>query len=136
MKGRQGFSLIELLVVIAILGILAIVAIPAYQTYAQKSRRTDAISTLLAIQLAQEKYRTTNATYGNLNQVWGGVTSTPEGHYTLSITGNTATTYTVTATAVGGQSSDNQNGTSCATLTLAYGNGTTTKSPSVCWMTS
>lgn len=36
-KNRQGFTLIELMIVMAIIGILGSVALPAYQTYVAKS---------------------------------------------------------------------------------------------------
>ncbi len=132
-KKNKAFSLMELMVVLAIVAILAVVAIPAYQTYVRKANRTDAFHTLLAMQLAQEKYRMTNTTYGTLAQVWGGVSSTPAGHYTLTITGNTATAYTLTATATGGQANDKEGATSCTPLVLTYANNTTTKTPAVCW---
>ena len=129
-----GFSLLELLATLVIVAILVAVAIPTYRSYVMKSNRSDAVHSLLSMQLAQEKHRMGNTTYGNLAAVWGGVTTTSGGHYTLSITNNTATTYTLTATAVGSQTSDTADGSSCAALVLTYANGSTTKTPASCWM--
>ena len=128
-----GFTLTEIIIAVAIIAILAAVAVPTYQSYMLKANRSDATKTLLAMQLAQEKYRISNTTYGSLAQVWGGVTSSEHGHYTLGISGNTATSYTLTATAVGKQANDTASGSSCAAMVLTYANGTTTKTPAACW---
>jgi type IV pilus assembly protein PilE len=128
-----GMTLIELLITVVIIAILAIIAITLYTNQMRNSRRTDALNTVFSISLAEERYRTTNTTYGAINQVWGGVTTSTGGYYTLAITKNTATEYTITATAVGNQASDAESGTSCATLTLDSTNGTITRTPSVCW---
>ncbi|OGO91506.1 MAG: hypothetical protein A3F41_06345 [Coxiella sp. RIFCSPHIGHO2_12_FULL_44_14] len=133
MKKCWAISLLELLIVIFIIGVLAAVAVPTYRSYILRSNRSDAIHTLLNIQLAEEKYRMDNATYGNLSEVWGGVGSTPGGHYALTITSITATSYTITATAVGTQANDSSGGVSCDALVLSYANGATTKTPAVCW---
>jgi len=130
----KGFSLLEVIIATVIVAILAAIAVSSYRTYILKGHRSDALHTLLAMQLAQEKYRMNNATYGTLAQVWNGVSTSDGGYYTLAISSNTATAYTITATAVGSQSSDAEDGTSCSTLTIAYNNGTTTKTPTSCWM--
>jgi type IV pilus assembly protein PilE len=129
----HGMTLIELLITVVIIAILAIIAITLYTSQIRNSRRTDGINSLFAISLAEERYRTTNTTYGTLAQVWAGVTASTGGYYTLAITVNTATEYTITATAVGNQASDAESGTSCATLTLDSNGGTITKSPTICW---
>jgi type IV pilus assembly protein PilA len=45
-KLREGFTLIELMIVVAIVGILASVALPAYQDYLARSQLTEAVSLL------------------------------------------------------------------------------------------
>ncbi len=122
-RKASGFTLVELMIVVAIVGILAAIAYPAYTDSARKGRRAQAITDLYSIQLAQEKWRANNSTYGTLANVWGTVTTSPAtgtAYYNLAISGNTATAYTLTATATtaGGQNNDKAGGVSCTPLTL------------------
>ena len=114
----QGFTLIELSIVTVIIAILAAIAIPAYSDYIQRSRRGDATTTLIQIQLAQERHRAENVAYASDLTTLGfsadSLTS-DGGYYTLSVTAATASTYTVQAVPVAGQS---QASDSCGTFTL------------------
>ena|SRR5436190_23238352 len=132
LKIQKGFTLLELLITLSIIVILTMLAIWVFTSYAKKSRRADAMNTIMAISLAEERYRAVNTQYGTLAQVWTG-SSTPGGYYTVSISNNTATGYTISATAQGGQASDAENAVSCTTLQLVVSAGTATKSPTACW---
>jgi type IV pilus assembly protein PilE len=135
MKTIMGFTLIELVITLTIVAILAMIVINIYTDNVRKSRRIDAVNSLISISMAEERYRSQNTTYGSLAAVWGGVSNSSEGFYTLSISNVSATSYTIIATAVGTQANDSDSGTSCATLQLSVSNGTITKTPAVCWPT-
>lgn len=102
----EGFTLIELMIAVAVIGILAAIAYPSYTSYVMKARRSDAKAGLLSLQLAQEKYRANNPTYGDLTDI-GLSASSPDGHYTIGVTlANNDTTYTATAAPTGVQAGD------------------------------
>ncbi len=60
---RNGFSLIELMVVLVVIGILASVAIPSYNRNIQSGYRSDAIGVIQEILSAQERFYTDELTY-------------------------------------------------------------------------
>ena len=121
---RRGFTLIELMIVVAVIGILATIAYPSYQDYIRKARRIDAQSVMLDIQLLQEKYRVNHVSYGSLTDLG----SFPSDYYTFAISGNTASAYTITATAKSGTSQASDTG--CTSMTV---NQASTKTPDTCW---
>jgi type IV pilus assembly protein PilE len=125
--------LIELMIVVVVIAILAAVALPNYSDYVRRSRRADAHAMLQAAQLAQEKWRLSNTTYTATVSDLTGVTGTSEGgYYTLGIANNTATGYTLTASAVNGTTQANDTG--CTSITIALAAGVTTYGPSnTCW---
>ncbi len=62
-KLMKGFSLIELMIVVAIIAIISSIAIPSYTDYVTRSRRSEALSTLLQIMAQQERNFTEQLTY-------------------------------------------------------------------------
>ncbi|MBC7730211.1 MAG: pilus assembly protein [Microbacteriaceae bacterium] len=94
--------MIELLVVLVIVGILAGVAWPSFREAVQRSRRADAMSALTEIMQAQERWRSNNPTYSASLTLpepdWRTVSR--DGHYTISLSDVTASTYTAVATVV------------------------------------
>jgi type IV pilus assembly protein PilE len=126
-KHIWGFTLLEIMLAIVILAILIIVAVPMYMHHVRKSHRINAIQTLHALQLEEEKYRYSNTTYS------GSLALPTINNYTFSISNISTTSYTLTATATNNQVNDAENGTSCAVLTLSVVNGAVTNSPQACW---
>ncbi len=139
---HSGFSLIELMVVVAVVAILATIATQSYRRYAMRANRTDAKSVLLQIQTAQEKYfLQTNGYVTTLPNIAaappvglgvaivGGTGATPSGNYNIAFAAATATSYRITATAIGGQAAD----TDCPTLSVDQSGQKTPGPPSQCW---
>ena len=138
-QASSGFTLIELMIAVAIVGILGTIAMASYSKQVQKSRRTDARSTLLDLAGREEKlFSTTNAyTADAFTLGYTNVAATPwpitigSGYYNVGVVA-TSSTYTITATAIGGQANDTQ----CATFTLdqlGNQNSTGTATASTCW---
>jgi len=138
--GARGVTLIELLIVLVIMAILATTAVTSYRNYIMRANRTDARMTLLAIQVAQEKFFLQNNQYAQtlatvtaappagLGVGLGTGNTTPNGSYIISFTVATPTAYTVQAAATAGQAND----THCPTLAIDQ-NGTRTPAASECW---
>lgn len=134
MRKKSGFSLIEILIALVIIAILIVAISPAFNSYILRSNRSDAIKSLAAMQVAEEKWRVNNTSYtttiANISPTGSGASI--DSHYTLAIGSASASAYTLTATPTGSQAGD----TDCALFTLTYANGTTslTSSPlTTCW---
>ncbi len=107
----RGFTLIELMVVIAIVAIITAVAVPSYNRYVEKSRRADGQSALMNAAQAMERCFTRSNSYLGCTIP----AQSQDGFYTLGFNARTATTYTLTATPAGAQTTD-----PCGTYTLDH----------------
>jgi type IV pilus assembly protein PilE len=122
-RRMRGISMLELLTVVAIVAILSSIAVQSYRSYLLRAHRTDATTSLLRIQVAEEKYFLQYNTYTtDLTATGLGVLSpTQNGYYTLAVgpdpavtPSNIATSFLATATPAGGQVKDK----ACPTLTI------------------
>lgn len=132
---QRAFTLIELLVVVAIISILAAVAYPSYTRYVLKSHRADALTALSQNQVILERCYAQNFSY---MQACASLPvfplASPQGYYTLTLPVQSATAFTLTATAIGTQVQD----TPCATLSVDQANQQTALNSvgapqTVCW---
>ncbi|WP_413701436.1 type IV pilin protein [Psychromonas sp. KJ10-10] len=119
MKIVKGFTLIELLIAIAIVGIIVAVALPSYQDSLQRTRRSDALSTLTRNAMLEERFYTSNNSYSNSMADLGGTTS-DEGYYTISVDTSACTSscFSLSATPVSGKSQANDE--TCWTIILIH----------------
>ena len=62
---KNGFSLIEVLIVVVIVGVIVAIAIPSYTQYVIKAKRIDAQSELLTIASRIQRYKIINNSLEN-----------------------------------------------------------------------
>lgn len=125
-SNRNGWTLIELMIVLAVVAVLVALAYPSYTQYVRKAKRGEAQQMLMNWTVNQEIWRSNNpqyATNGNL---------APPTHddFTLAASNISASSYTLTATAGGDQANDVEKGVACDVMTI---NENGLKTPIECW---
>jgi type IV pilus assembly protein PilE len=115
-------------------------AVASYRNYILRANRTDGTSTLLRLQVAQEKFFLQNNRYATnaemtaappngLGLALGAGGLTAGGRYTMTLVSPSNTQYTATATAAGGQTAD----TACLALSIDQAGTRTPGTASGCW---
>ncbi|OKY25752.1 MULTISPECIES: type IV pilin protein [Thalassotalea] len=128
-KQKQGFTIIELLLVVAIIGILAAVAYPSYNSFVLQGNRSEGQRELLRLANLQEQvYVDTRAYTADMTDL--GMSADPfiteNGNYSIDAT-VAGDTFILTATAKSTQVND----TACKIMTI---NEVGVKTPtSGCW---
>lgn len=127
--------MIEIIIVMVSVSILMTLAYPSYKNYLLKSHRSDAFQTLIHDQMILERCYAQHFSY---NTDCSALPSFPHisllGYYTIALSDNKATTYSLTATPVGPQAQD----TLCAILTVNQANvrsafGSSGATQAECW---
>lgn len=133
-KNLAGFTLLELMIVVLIIGVLSGIATSYFGDNVQKSRRTDARTTLLSTASTLEKCKAIYGTFNNANCsiASGASIDSAEGYYSIAAT-SAATTFSLTASPVSGKSQEKD--TDCKTISVNnLGEQTATgDDPTTCW---
>ena len=106
-QGR-GFTLVEVMIAVAVIGILTAVALPSYRQHVANSRRADARAAILSLAQVMERWYTERGTYVGATVGASGIypSASPQGSYTMSISAQDATTFTISAAPAGAQTGD------------------------------
>lgn len=115
-RRTRGFTLIELMIVVAVVAILAAVAYPSYAEYVRRGHRSEARAGLLQAAQWLERAATVTGTYPAASDFPTALTKVSGDRYDISYapTGTPVTSFTLTATAKGGQVDDK-----CGNYTLS-----------------
>jgi len=84
LKGKKGFTLIELMIVVAIIGILAAIAIPNFLKFQAKSKMSEAKTNLGAIYTGQLSFFGEQNSYGDFSSINWSPSGTPRYHFSLN----------------------------------------------------
>ncbi|SCK60274.1 type IV pilus assembly protein PilE [Variovorax sp. HW608] len=135
MRGRNGFTLIEVMVTVAIVAILAAIAYPSYTAYIVRSNRAAAQGYMLEVTNLQQRYLLDARQYASdsVRQANWPTPANVSPNYTIAIAlqAGPPPGYTITATPINAQQSRD---TACGTLTVDQtGQKTVSGTGTSCW---
>lgn len=133
--GGAGFTLVELMVVVLVIAMLSAIAIPGYRSQVVKTQRAAAGACLVQFQHLVERLYTTELSYAAAGALTPPGCASEDGmddRYTFTVTGETATAYTVRATPT---DTFAPRDTRCGTLTINQQGvrGVTSGNRDECW---
>jgi type IV pilus assembly protein PilE len=111
---KLGFTLIEILIAAAIVTILTLFSYQTYGNYLLKSHRVEATSALMQAALALEVCYSKTLSYQECRIT----AKSAHGYYHIALSNVTASTFTLTANAIGSQRNDE----ACRTLSVTETN--------------
>ena len=117
-RASRGFTLVETLITVGIAAVLSGIAYPSLESQVLRARRSDAMASLMQVQLAQERHRADHRSYGDLAAIGARATSL-SGYYAIDVAASAADGYELVAIATGRQAHD----TTCRTLRLVVAGG-------------
>jgi len=126
--GASGFTLVELMIVVAIIGILAAVGYPSYQSSVLKGIRAVAQGDMLELASFMERTYTENSSYAAVVLPFASSPRTGTAAYALSLTVQTAATFTISAVPSTAQANDG-----CGTLTVTHTGAQGAGGGAGCW---
>jgi type IV pilus assembly protein PilE len=118
-RRHRGFTMIELMITVALVAILSAIALPTYRQYILRAHRSDALSILSQDQATLERCYAQNFSYLTVCSALPTFPQTsPQAYYSIALSSQTATTYTLTATPINSQNRD----TTCSTISVDQAN--------------
>ena len=129
-----GFTLVEVAVVLAVAALLLTLTLPSSMGPLLKARRSDAVSALMRVQLAQEQFRAHHGIYSANRQALIGAsfTRSESGWYDITLVQVQPDRYQ--ASAVPRADSPQANDRECPRLTLVVSDGRAEFGPTLrCW---